>query len=164
LADTMDIPDMKEKTLRYPGHIEKITVLRESGFFSTDEVEIGGTRIRPVDFTAKLLFPMWELGEDDRDLTVMRLIVEGTKDGAPAGYEFELFDRHDEATGVHSMARTTGYTATVALRMPAAGIYDRKGIIAPEFIGESEENVEYLLAGLRDRGVVYTEKSTVPSN
>ena len=164
LADTMDIPDMKEKTLRYPGHIEKITVLRESGFFSTDEVEIGGTRIRPVDFTAKLLFPMWELGEDDRDLTVMRLIVEGTKDGAPAGYEFELFDRHDEVSGVHSMARTTGYTATVALRMLAAGIYDRKGIIAPEFIGESEENVEYLLAGLRDRRVVYTEKSTVPSN
>ena len=162
LADTMDIPDMKEKTLRYPGHIEKIAVLRESGFFSTDEIEINGTKMRPLDFTAKLLFPLWELVEDDRDLTVMKVIVEGTKNGSPAGYEYDLFDRHDETSGVHSMARTTGYTATVALRMLAGGLYDRKGIVAPEFIGENAECVEYLLAGLKERGVTYTETSTVP--
>ena len=162
LATTLDIPDMKEKTLRYPGHIEKIAVMRESGFFSTDEIEIGGTRIRPLDFTARLLFPLWELSEDDRDLTVMKVIVKGMKDGAAAGYEYDLFDRHDETSGVHSMARTTGYTATVALRMLAGGIYDRKGIIAPEFIGEKTECVEYLLTGLRERGVVYTEKAVIP--
>ena len=162
LAATLDIPDMKEKTLRYPGHIEKITVLRESGFFSTGEIEIGGTMIRPLDFTAKLLFPLWELSEDDRDMTVMKVIVEGTKDGEAALYEYDLFDRHDEASGVHSMARTTGYTATMALRMLAGGIYKRKGIIAPEFIGEDPECVEYMLAGLKERGVIYTEKAVIP--
>jgi saccharopine dehydrogenase-like NADP-dependent oxidoreductase len=161
LADTMDIPDMKEKTLRYPGHIEKIAVLRESGFFSIDEIDINGTKIRPLDFTTKLLFPLWELAEDDRDLTVMKVIVEGTKEGAAAGYEYNLFDRYDETSGVHSMARTTGYTATVALRMLAGGLYDRKGIVAPEFIGEKAECVEYLFAGLRERGVVYTEKPMI---
>lgn len=162
LTDTMKIPDMKEKTLRYPGHIDKIAVLRESGFFSTDEVEINGAKIRPLDLTAKLLFPLWELAEDDRDLTVMKVIVEGTSGGAAAGYEYDLFDRHDEISGVHSMARTTGYTATVALRMLAGGLYDRKGIIAPEFIGEKAECVEYLLAGLKERGVIYTKTATVP--
>jgi saccharopine dehydrogenase-like NADP-dependent oxidoreductase len=162
LADTMDIPDMKEKTLRYPGHIEKITVLRESGFFSTGEIDINGTRLRPLDFTAKLLFPLWELGEDDRDLTVMKVIVEGIKDDTPARYEYDLYDEHDHASGVHSMARTTGYTATVALRMLAGGTYDRKGIIAPEFIGEEEGCVKYLLAGLRERGVVYEERAMIP--
>ena len=162
LAATLDIPDMKEKTLRYPGHIEKIAVLRESGFFSTDEIEINGTRIRPLDFTARLLFPLWELSEDDRDLTIMKVIVEGTKDGAAAGYEYDLFDRHDEASGVHSMARTTGYTATMALRMLAGGIYKRKGIIAPEFIGEDAKCVEYMFAGLKERGVIYTEKAVIP--
>ncbi len=159
LAATLDIPDMKEKTLRYPGHIEKIAVLRESGFFSTGEIEISGTKIRPLDFTARLLFPLWELSEDDRDLTVMKVIVEGTKDGDAVRYEYDLFDRHDEASGVHSMARTTGYTATVALRMLAGGIYERKGISAPEFIGEDTECVEYMLAGLKERGVIYTEKT-----
>jgi lysine 6-dehydrogenase len=162
LASTMDIPDMKEKTLRYPGHIEKIMVLRESGFFSTGEIEIGGARIRPLDFTARLLFPLWELSEDDRDMTVMKVIVEGTKNGEAAGYEYFLLDRHDEISGVHSMARTTGYTATVALRMLAEGIYKRKGIVAPEFIGEIAVCVDYLLAGLKERGVIYTERPVAP--
>jgi saccharopine dehydrogenase-like NADP-dependent oxidoreductase len=157
LASTLDIPDMKEKTLRYPGHIERIAVLRESGFFSTNEIEIGGARIRAIDFTARLLFPLWELSDEDRDLTVMKVTVQGTKGGKAAGHEYFLFDRHDEATGIHSMARTTGYTATVALRMLAEGKYDREGIIPPEFIGEEEECVKYMLDGLSSRGVVYEE-------
>jgi saccharopine dehydrogenase-like NADP-dependent oxidoreductase len=160
LAGTLDIPDMKEKTLRYPGHIEKIAVLRESGFFSEEEIEIDGTLIRPVDLTAKLLFPIWELGDDDRDITVMKIIVEGERGGSGVRLDYDLFDRHDEETGVHSMARTTGYTATVALRMLAEGRYSRKGIIAPEFIGEEAGCVEYLLAGLKERGVVYNESET----
>ena len=34
------IPNMKEKTLRYPGHVEYVRVLKESGFFNTDEIEV----------------------------------------------------------------------------------------------------------------------------
>jgi saccharopine dehydrogenase-like NADP-dependent oxidoreductase len=116
--------------------------------------------IRPLDFTARLLFPIWELGEEDRDLTVMKVIVEGERGGSGVKLEYDLFDRHDEETGIHSMARTTGYTATVALRMLAGGKFARKGIIAPEFIGEDAGCVEYLLAGLKDRGVIYSETET----
>lgn len=162
LAATMDIPDMKEKTLRYPGHIEKIMVLRESGFFSAEEIEINGVPVRPLDFTARLLFPLWELGGDDRDLTVMKIIVEGSRGGSPAGFEYYLYDEHDKASGVHSMARTTGYTATVALRMLAGGRLKRKGIVAPEFMGEDEGCVRFLLEGLAERGVVYRAGETVP--
>jgi len=57
MAKTMDVPNMKEKTLRYPGHIEKMAVLRETGFFDTREVMVKGIRIRPLDFTAEILFP-----------------------------------------------------------------------------------------------------------
>ena len=39
LAQTISCPNMKEKTLRYPGHIEKMAVLRETGFFCEDEIE-----------------------------------------------------------------------------------------------------------------------------
>lgn len=79
LAQTLNVPNMKEKTLRYPGHIEKMQVLRESGFFSQNEIEINGVKIKPVDFTSKLLFPMWELKEGDEDFTVMRIVIEGEK-------------------------------------------------------------------------------------
>ena len=157
LALTINAPNMKEKTLRYPGHIEKMAVLRETGFFSQDPIEIDGKKIRPIDVTAKLLFPKWKLNEGEADFTVMKVIVEGKKDGKQLRYTYDLFDRYDPATKIHSMARTTGYTATVALRMIAEGIYTRKGISVPEFIGKQQECVAYMLKGLKERGVIYTE-------
>jgi lysine 6-dehydrogenase len=157
LAKTLDVPNMKEKTLRYPGHIEKMAVLRETGFFETREIEIKGTRIRPIDFTAKLLFPKWKLHEGEVDLTVMRVIVEGKRKGRSVSITYDLFDRYDAVTGVHSMARTTGYTATVAARMIARGLFDRKGVSAPESIGQVPACVKFMLDGLKARGIVYHE-------
>jgi saccharopine dehydrogenase-like NADP-dependent oxidoreductase len=157
LAKTIAAPNLKEKTLRYPGHIDKIAVLRETGFFSKEEVTINGTNIRPLDFTAKLLFPRWHMEEGDRDVTVMHVKVEGQKYGKKVCYTYDLFDRFDTTTGTHSMARTTGYTATVAARMLEEGLYRRKGISPPEFIGQQPECVEFMLKGLEERGIVYKE-------
>ena len=155
LADTLTAPNMKEKTLRYPGHIEKMRVLRESGFFSQDEIEINGIKIKPIDFTSKLLFPMWELKEGDEEFTVMKIIVEGEKDKKKVRYTYNLLDRHDKKTNIHSMARTTGYTATTMVRLLAKGMFDQKGICPPEFIGQKSECVDFVLNGLKDRGVIY---------
>ncbi len=157
LAHTVKCPNMKEKTLRYPGHIEKMRVLRETGFFSQEEIEVRGTRVKPMDLTAKLLFPKWKLEEGEVDITIMQVMVEGLKDGQKVCYTWDLYDKYDPASGVHSMARTTGYSATVALRMIAAGLYTRKGISVPEFIGRQPECVAYMLQGLKDRGVIYRE-------
>ncbi|NWF88771.1 MAG: saccharopine dehydrogenase family protein [Ignavibacteriaceae bacterium] len=157
LAETLIVPNMKEKTLRYPGHIEKMKVLRESGFFSKDEIEINGVKIKPIDFTSKLLFPIWELKEGDEEFTVMRIVIEGEKDKKKIRYTYNLLDRHDKITNIHSMARTTGYTATSAVRMLAKGLFDQKGICPPEFIGQKSECVEFMLKELKDRGVMYNQ-------
>jgi lysine 6-dehydrogenase len=157
MAKTLDVPNMKEKTLRYPGHIEKMAVLRETGFFDTKEVEVKGIRIRPIDFTATLLFPRWKLHRGEADITVMKVAVEGTKKKKTVRIIYDLFDHYDERTGVHSMARTTGYTATLAARMIARGLYRRKGISAPEHIGMDARCVKFMLDGLAERGVVYRE-------
>lgn len=157
LAKTLDAPNMKEKTLRYPGHIEKMAVLRETGFFSTEPIEINGVKIRPLDFTAKLLFPKWELKEKEVDITVLQVIIEGKKGGKGKRYIYDLFDKYDPSTNTHSMARTTGYTATVAVQMLADGLYRRKGISPPEFVGEQPECVDFMLRGLKERGVIYKE-------
>ena len=158
LVTTIDAPNKKEKTLRYIGHIEHMAVLREAGFFDKEEIEINGTRLRPLDLTSRLLFKSWKLEEGDVDLTVMRIIVEGKKDGKRTRYTYELFDRHDEVTGVHSMARTTGYTATVVARMLAEGLFTEKGVIVPEFIGKEKACVDFILRGLAERGITYEEK------
>ncbi len=157
LLKTISAPNMNEKTLRYPGHIAKMAVLRETGFFSRAEIEVNGMRVRPLDLTAKLLFPKWKMNGGDRDITVMKVIVEGRKAGEAKRYTYDLLDRFDASTGTHSMARTTGYTATMAVRMLAQGFYSRRGIVAPEFVGRHPDCVRFLLDGLRERGVIYRE-------
>jgi saccharopine dehydrogenase-like NADP-dependent oxidoreductase len=151
---------MIEKTLRYPGHIDIMRVLRETGFFDKKEIEVKGTRISPLDLTSKLLFPKWKLQEGEEDITIMQVIVEGQKGNHRLRYTYDLFDTYDPLSKVHSMARTTGYTATMALRMVAKGLYTRKGISAPEFIGKYPDCVKFILNGLASRGVVYKEKIT----
>ncbi|MCP4150742.1 MAG: saccharopine dehydrogenase [bacterium] len=157
LAFTIDAPNLKEKTLRYPGHIEKMAVLRETGFFDQEEIEINGTKIRPLDFTAKLLFPKWEMKDGDVDLTVLQVIIEGKKDGVSKRYEYNMLDKLDKETNTHSMARTTGYTATVGMRMLVKGLYNQKGISPPEYVGKHKQCVDFMLEGLKERNIFYKE-------
>ncbi|MBI1191667.1 MAG: saccharopine dehydrogenase [Bacteroidetes bacterium] len=150
------VPNMIERTLRYPGHATLMRALRETGFFSKEPIEIRGQSIRPLDLSARLLFPMWKLGEQEEEFTVMRVTVEG-----PArAYTYDLLDRYDAATQTSSMARTTGYTATGAARLVLEGRYKHAGISPPEYLGKSEENFRFLLAHLAARGVHYRVRET----
>ncbi len=158
LATTIDAPNMIEKTLRFPGHIEIMRIFRETGFFNREEIEVNGAMVKPLDFTAKLLFPKWKLQEGEEDITIMKIIVEGIKDNKRLRYTYDLLDSYDPKTKVHSMARTTGYTATMALRMLMNGLYKRKGVSVPEFVGRQPVCVEFMLKGLKERGVVYKER------
>lgn len=157
LATTVKGDYMIEKTLRYKGHIEKMAVLRETGFFSKEPILINGVMISPLEFTSKLLFPKWKLEEGEEDITVMQVITEGIKDGRRKRFTWDLYDTFDKETGVHSMARTTGYTATATARLLAKGLYTVKGVSAPEFLGRDEDTVAFLLSKLRERGVEYRE-------
>lgn len=157
LARTIDAPDMLEKTLRYPGHAEKMKLLRDSGFLSSEPVEVNDQEIRPIDLAKALLFPIWQLREGEEDLTVMRVEVEGTVKGQRTRYTYDLLDRYDTATQTTSMARTTGYTATMAARLLANGLWEQPGIVPLEHIGRDPECVEFVLAGLRERGIDYRE-------
>ena len=80
LIKTMDIPFMKEKTLRYPGHIEQMRMLRKAGFFTTEEIDVKGKKIKPIELTSKLLLDHWMFEEGDEDVTVMKIVIEGMKD------------------------------------------------------------------------------------
>lgn len=157
LIDTIDAPTMKEKTLRYPGHVEKVRFLRHAGFFSETPIEVSGHEIRPIDLTTSLLFPMWQLKEGEEDVTVMRISVTGLKAGVRKRYTYDLFDRYDLQTSTTSMARTTGYTATVVARLLRDGVYDAPGVHPPEHLAPAPGCVDYILKGLAERGIAYQE-------
>jgi saccharopine dehydrogenase-like NADP-dependent oxidoreductase len=160
LLTTLEIPDMVEKTLRYPGHAELMSILRETGFFGKEPLDIQDRRIRPLDITSLLLFPRWKMKDDDRDLTVMRILIEGTKGGKKLQYRYDLCDRYDEKTRVHSMARTTGYTATTAVRMLQRGDFNQQGIISPEVLGRHPKIAQFFLTELKKKGILYHKTVT----
>ena len=151
------IPNMIEKTLRYPGCIEYLRVLRETGFFSYEEMDIRGSKVRPIDVTAKLLFPKWKLKPGEEEFTVMRIRISGIENNHQKTYEYNLLDRTDKTSGTLSMARTTGYTCTAVAHLVLDGSYSRKGISPPEFLGENETNFKFIMNYLEARGVKYKQ-------
>jgi len=154
LLKTIAVPNMKEKTFRYPGHIELIKLLDASGFFSKDYVEVNSMSVRPIDVTAKLLFRHWKLGKDEREFTVMKINIEGEKDGSPHKLTCSLFDEYNPKTGISSMARTTGYTCTAAARLVLENKFNRKGICPPEYLGLEKGNYYKILDELKTKGIV----------
>ena len=151
------IPNMKEKTLRYPGHVDKIRILRETGFFDTDPVAMNGTQVTPLEFTSRILFDDWKLGDTEEEFTIMKVSIKG-RDAEGNGREVTsiLFDEYDPQTETSSMARTTGYTATAAANMFLDGKFSGKGIFPPEKVGQAPGCCEYMLAYLAERGVHYS--------
>ncbi|WP_321376265.1 saccharopine dehydrogenase C-terminal domain-containing protein [uncultured Draconibacterium sp.] len=156
LMQTMkNIPDMIEKTLRYPGCIEYLRVLRESGFFSYDPVDVDGVKVRPIDVTAKLLFPKWQLKPGEEDFTIMRIVIKAIDKGEEKTFTYHLLDKFDRETQTISMARTTGYACTSVANLILDGTFDAIGVHAPETVGAQPGNLGYIFQYLKERGVIY---------
>lgn len=153
LIRTTDIPNMFEKTLRYPGHVDLMRIFRDTGFLNTSSIQVEGVLMRPIDVTALLISPLWKYEPGEADLTVMRLVISGVEDGKSKTFTYDLYDEYDPATGALSMARTTGYTCTAVSRLVLEGAYSQKGISPPEFVGRVDGCWESVERYLDDRGV-----------
>ncbi|MCP4310663.1 MAG: saccharopine dehydrogenase [Bacteroidetes bacterium] len=154
------IPNMKEKTLRYPGHVEYVKVLKESGFFDTEEIEVDGRPISPLKFTSKVLFNEWKLGETEEEITVLRVTLKGENaDGLIEEVVYDMYDAYNPGTGTSSMARTTGYTATAAANLFLDGLFAEKGVFPPELVGKHKSCFDYFFSYLEERDIHYI-KST----
>lgn len=151
------IKNMKEKTLRYPGHVEYIRVLKESGFFS-DQI-INDLNISALDFTSKVLFKEWKLDPLEEEFTIMRITLEGyNENGNKEKIIYNLFDEFSQKTKISSMARTTGYTATAAINLFLDGVFEEKGVFPPELIGRHRSCFNYFMSYLKERDINYEKE------
>lgn len=154
LLETIDAPDMVEKTMRYPGHREKILLLKQAGFLDDQTLQVKGCALSPLEITAQILIKQWEFKKGEHDLTIMRVDVEGEK----GGYRFEVFDSYDPKSKIHSMARTTGFTATIMTRALLNGMIKDTGILPLEKLGHDYELMSYVFNEFKKRGVHYKQK------
>ena len=156
------IKNMKEKTLRYPGHVEYVQVLKKSGFFDTAKIEINGTKLSPIDVTSKVLFNEWKLGDTEEEITVMRITLKGENlAGKTEEVVYTLYDQYCNETNTSSMARTTGYTAAAAANIILEDKFSEKGVFPPELVGKHEACFYYFLSYLEQRNIVYQKKSKI---
>ncbi len=154
------ISNMKEKTLRYPGHVEYIKVLKESGFFEEEKISVSGKEVSPLEFTSKILFNEWRLKEEEEEFTIMRITLKGeNRNGKIEEIKYDLYDEYCPKTKTSSMSRTTGYTATAAANLFLDGLFNEKGVFPPELVGKHEECFNYFIKYLKDRNVIYNKSS-----
>lgn len=155
LCTTLNVPFMKEKTLRFPGHIDLMRAMRETGLFSEDEIDIRGVKVRPLDVTSRLLFPKWTYQPGEEDLTVMRVTATGIKGTRAVTHTWELLDFHHLPTNTSSMSRTTGFPCAIVAGMLAKGTLQSPGVNPPERLGMRPEVVKALLSEQARRGISY---------
>ncbi|UJL47286.1 saccharopine dehydrogenase NADP-binding domain-containing protein [Virgibacillus sp. NKC19-16] len=154
---SLSYPDLKTleyKTIRYPGHAEKFKLLVDLNLTRMDyQVDVNGQQINPRQVLLKVLDPVVELGEKD-DAVLLRVVVSGEKQGAPAVYEYEMTTYKDRKTNVTAMARATANTISVVAQMIGNGTISKKGVYPPEKIVPGEVYINKMAK----RGVTIIEK------
>ena len=125
------IPTMEYKTLRYPGHAERMEVIRELGLLDLDPVDVKGTKVVPRDVFVSIVGPKLTK-PTGKDLLVLRVEVKGKKGGKPATRRFDLIDKYDEEHGISAMMRTTGYSLSITGQFQASGKVTPPGVWTPD--------------------------------
>ncbi len=132
------------KTIRYPGHFEKVRAMIDLGLLSLDPVRAGGVEVAPRAVFHAAAGPRLDRGTVE-DLAILR--VEGT-DARGRGVRYEMLERFDPRTEFSAMERTTGYPAAVTASDLAFGRLP-PGARTPERLGYGKAH----LADLRRRGI-----------
>ncbi len=109
------------KTVRYPGHFAIVKAMFELGCFEDQVTLRSGAILEPKAVLRQLMEDRLAFPET-RDVTVLRIRVNGRDSGRDRTLEWELIDRHDEATGFTAMERTTSYPTALVAHMQARGL------------------------------------------
>ena len=158
LAETIKVPMMRERTMRYPGHRDLALAMRETGLFDETPIEVNGAMVTPREVTCRQLFKAWSYDQGEADLTVMRVIGEGEIDGVAKRLTWDLLDFYDPEKDQTSMSRTTAFPCTLCARMVEQGLIDEPGVYSMERLAHRDDVVGNLLEGMQARGVTYREK------
>ena len=157
LAHTIDGEDMWEKTLRHPGHVEKIKLLEALGFFEEEKVRVENTEVSPRKLTAKL-FQQKLHKTDIKDIVALKVEVSGSKNGKNTHYTYHLMDKYDQSQETTAMARTTAYPMSIVAQLILNRVIEKNGVIPPEKLGMDDQVFGLFMNGLKKHGTNIIEE------
>jgi saccharopine dehydrogenase-like NADP-dependent oxidoreductase len=153
------VDDMWEKTLRFPGHAEKVKLLRTLGFFSQSNINVQGVQVQPRKLTAKILEQ--KLSEKrPKDIVALRTETHGIRDKKRTKQVYTLLDFCDKTRGITAMARTTAYPASIVAQMILNKHLKEKGVVPPEKIGMDNKLFKLFSEGLKNHEINIKEEKT----
>ncbi len=120
------------KTIRYPGHCDRMRLLRDLGLFDEAPLRVGGVDVAPRDVLEALLVERLSFGDDDAVL--VRVTTTGEKSGSERTVVHTVVDLGDRARGLTAMMRTTAFPASIVAHMVASGEVSVRGAVAQETV------------------------------
>ena len=131
LMDTLPgVPEMGEKTLRWPGHAAAVKPLVADGRLA-EELRARCTLDPPADLAALFVRMRWADGEE----------------------RVTLVDRYDPVARLTAMARTTALTTAVTAQMVASGLVPPPGVQPLELVARDPRAYRFMVDGLASHGV-----------
>ncbi len=120
------------KTIRYPGHCEKIKVILDMGFANETKIHCAGQMIAPRDVFASLL--MKNIPTTGEDVILLKVMSQGMKQGVKRTRDYLIIDHYDKKNKITAMMRTTGYPVAITAQMIENCTIQKHGVFCPEEI------------------------------
>jgi lysine 6-dehydrogenase len=146
------VKTMWEKTLRYPGHVQKMKLIRALGFLDSQPINVGGVDIAPRDVTTKL-FEQKLRKPHIKDILVMNIEVTGKMGDVQQRFAYQMLERYDKEIKATAMARTTGYPTSIVAQLVAQKAIRETGVIPLEKLGSNNSIFNKIINGLEDRQI-----------
>lgn len=118
------------KTIRYPGHCEKINAILDLGFASEEKIQCAGQKIVPRDVFASLLEK--NIPTSGEDVVLLKTKSQGTQQGRKQTRDYVLIDYYDKENNITAMMRTTGFPVSITAQMIEDGTLTTHGVFCPE--------------------------------
>jgi lysine 6-dehydrogenase len=142
------VRSIRNKVLRYPGHVAQFQAFQDAGLFSEEPIEVDGVPVIPRHVFHALIEPQIRAPEGFEDIVIAHVIATGRKGGAPARAIVDMRAVRDDALGFTGMERTTGWHAAIMCHRIASGAV-RPGAYPVEDAIEPDA----MVSALRERGI-----------
>jgi lysine 6-dehydrogenase len=79
------------KTIRFPGHCERMRIFKDFGFWGEEAIDVRGTKIVPKDVFNAVFGPALDSKFPDKDMCAVRAVGIGKKDGKNVRLQIDIY-------------------------------------------------------------------------